>query len=98
MPPNVYDSIKSKSFKYLYLSRTLNGRPPPHCLSRGNLHLSIISTFKPFSERNFAAVDPAGPAPTTTTSCCMLQPPVYTYSLHNKIVLGRQLTVDEFLL
>jgi hypothetical protein len=53
---------------YLNLFRTFTRIPPPHGLSRGNLYLSIRRTFTPFSERNFAAVEPAGPAPTTTTS------------------------------
>jgi len=55
-------------FKYLNLFKTLHGRPPPHGLLRGNLLLSMRTTFIPFSERNFAVVEPAGPAPTTTTS------------------------------
>ena len=63
---------------YLNLFKTLRGRPPPHDLSRGNLLLSIRSTLKPFSERNFAAVEPAGPAPTTVTSYFILRSP-YSY-------------------
>ena len=42
--------------------------PPPQGLSRGKVHLSIRSTLIPFSAINFAAVEPAGPAPTITTS------------------------------
>jgi hypothetical protein len=76
-PPNEYDSIKFSFFKYLNLFNTLIGRPPPHGLSRGNFSLSRRSTLKPFSERNFAAVEPAGPAPTTITSYIMFLAPLH---------------------
>src|SRR6478672_12952357 len=42
--------------------------PPPHGLSRGNVALSTSSTRAPDDARRYAATDPAGPAPTTTTS------------------------------
>ena len=71
----MYDSIRSLSFTYLNLFKTLRGRPPPHGLSRGNFFLSIKSILKPFSDRNFAAVEPAGPAPTTLASYRILKPP-----------------------
>jgi len=50
------------------LDKTLKVRPPAHGLSRGNFSLSNKRTLYPFSERNFAAVEPAGPAPIIATS------------------------------
>jgi len=46
----------------------LIGIPPPQGFVLGNLFLSTITTFKPFFARKIEAVEPAGPAPTTTTS------------------------------
>jgi hypothetical protein len=43
-------------------------RPSPHALSRGKEHLSIRITSCPRSANVNAAIDPAGPAPTTATS------------------------------
>ena len=42
--------------------------PPPHGLSRGNVARSTSSTLAPAEARRCAAVEPAGPAPTTATS------------------------------
>jgi hypothetical protein len=41
--------------------------------------LSRRSTLNPSSERNLAAVEPAGPAPTTITSYIMFLTPFYTF-------------------
>ena len=60
--------MKSSLFIYGNLFIVLYGSPPPHGLFLGNFSLSIIIVFKPFSAKFFAAVEPAGPAPTTTTS------------------------------
>jgi hypothetical protein len=49
--------------------------PPPHGLSLGNSSLSSKRTLKPFSDKNFAAVEPAGPAPTIDTSYIIPLPP-----------------------
>src|SRR3954468_6257441 len=49
-------------------------RPPPHGLSRGKRALSTSRTRAPARERRYAAVDPAGPAPTTATSKCSTRP------------------------
>jgi hypothetical protein len=37
-------------------------------------------TLNPFSERNFAAVEPAGPAPTTVTSYFIFKTPYFYIS------------------
>src|SRR5690606_36651877 len=42
--------------------------PSPQHLSRGNVALSTTTTSRPARARLVAAADPAGPAPTTTTS------------------------------
>ena len=42
--------------------------PPPQVLYRGNLALSTRRTFAPVAAAVRAALEPAGPAPTTTTS------------------------------
>ena len=50
-------------------------RPSPHALSRGNWAESITSTSRPLRAAQAAAADPAGPAPTTTTSALMFMYP-----------------------
>ena len=47
-------------------------RPSPHVLSRGNVALSTHSTRSPRRWAVIAAAAPAGPAPTTSTSTCVL--------------------------
>jgi hypothetical protein len=42
--------------------------PPPQGLSRGNVALSTSNTRTPALASRWAAVEPAGPAPTTATS------------------------------
>src|SRR5919108_4018891 len=44
--------------------------PPPHGLSRGKRARSSSKTLAPASASRKAAVDPAGPAPTTIVSKC----------------------------
>jgi hypothetical protein len=50
----------------VHLDSCLN--TPAHGFSRGKVCLSTRRTFAPCSERKRAAVEPAGPAPTITTS------------------------------
>ena len=47
-------------------------RPSPQHLSRGNAALSITTTDRPARASRVAAVLPAGPAPTTSTSTVMV--------------------------
>ena len=50
-------------------------RPSPQALSRGNWAESITSTSRPLRAAHAAAAEPAGPAPTTTTSALVFMLP-----------------------
>src|SRR5579872_395465 len=72
--------------------------PPPHGLSRGNWALSSNSVAMPASPSTFAAVAPAGPAPTTMTS--KFNPVVYLMGAFRALqrketTQGRENGLDE---
>ena len=82
-------------------SATARGvRPSPHALSRGNVAESITSTSRPPRAAQAAAADPAGPAPTTTTSAALVAgsclPVCWTMRTPASVVAGVDFGDAEF--